>query len=283
MRTKPVPDASGLNAGVPSNSVLYITPERESLCNAKMAEGVSLRSDGKGRDAVFALQEAVQANPKNMRALYELAEAYASLDYFAQAAERWEKVLEADIPQALRSQTKDKLENAYRQLDARGIPHKGSSQNTKVIQLQKKAGPVPQSKPMDPKAQEAFLKGTVLFNDKDYAGAIQQYDIAIVIHPDISELYSARGSAWLASNDPTRALADFSQAKQHGPALALPIYGIAEANYALERFSDALTNYELFLQSTAADAKEEMRAKAKARIEQLKQRQNQGPQLNFSH
>ena len=279
---KPIPETSGINAGIPSNSVLYITPERESLCNAKMAEGVSLRADGKGRDAVFALQEAVQANPKNMRALYELAEAYASLDYFAQAAERWERVLEGDIPEALRSQTKDKLENAYRQMDARGIPHKGSTQAAKVIPLQKKADAGVQSKPMDPKAQEAFLKGTVLFNDKDYAGAIQQYDIAIVIHPDISELYSARGSAWLASNDPTRALADFTQARQHGPALALPIYGIAEASYALERFSEALENYELFLKSTSADAKDEMRDKAKARIEQLKQRQAQGPQLKFS-
>ena len=279
---KPTPDASGINAGVPPNSVLYITPERESLCNAKMAEGVSLRADGKGRDAVFALQEAVQANPKNMRALYELAEAYASLDYFAQAAERWERVLEADIPQALRSQTKDKLANAYRQMDARGIPHKGSENSTKVIPLQKKADALPTTKPMDPKAQEAFLKGTVLFNDRDYEGAIHQYDIAIVIHPDISELYSARGSAWLASNDPTRALADFTQARHHGPALALPIYGMAEANYALERFSDALENYELFMKSTAADAKDEMRTKAKARIDQLKQRQTQGPQLQFN-
>ncbi len=262
-------------SAVPPTSVLFVTPEREALCNAKIAEGIALRAEGKLRDAVFALQDAVQANPQNPRALYELAEAYAAREYFAQAAARWERVLAMNPAPALRAQVQDRLAEAYRQMDARGIPREGQAvpgaPAVATPQEQKAAEVAPRvtSKPLSQPAREAFLKGAALFADRDYAGAVHQYDIAIVFHPDVSELYSARAAAWLASGDAERALADCAQARRLGPALALPLFGLAEAHAALQRNAEAIEHYRLFLASTAADATPEMIEKAKAQLEAL--------------
>ncbi len=106
---------------VSPSSVLFVTPERESLSRAKMAEGVTLRAEGKLRDSIFALQAAVQANPNDPTALHELAESYAAKEYFAQAAARWEKVLAMNPAPAMRAQVQERLDEAYRQMEARGL------------------------------------------------------------------------------------------------------------------------------------------------------------------
>ncbi|MDR0965919.1 MAG: tetratricopeptide repeat protein [Myxococcales bacterium] len=271
-----------------SASVLIVTPEREALCNAKLAEGIALRANGQLRESIFALQDAAQANPQNARALYELGEAYAALNYFAQAATRWERVLTLNPPPALRAQVEERLPEAYRQMDARGIPRDGHAAadatpaNVPVKARQKEAvTELVTSKPISSHAKAAFLKGTVLFADRDYAGAVRQYDIAIVIHPDVSELYSARAAAWLASNEPMRALADYTQARRYGPALALPLYGLAEAHFALQHNAEASEHYRLFLTSTAPDAKREMIDRAQRQIQLLEQKSAAGPKLQF--
>ena len=106
---------------VSPSSVLFVTPERESLSRAKMAEGVTLRAEGKLRESIFALQAAVQANPNDPTALHELAESYAAKEYFVQAAVRWEKVLAMNPAPAMRAQVQERLDEAYRQMEARGI------------------------------------------------------------------------------------------------------------------------------------------------------------------
>lgn len=267
------------------NSVLFVTPEREALCNAKIAEGIALRAEGNTREAVFALQDAVQANPKNSKALYELGEAYAAKEYYAQAAARWERVLGMNPSPSLQAQVHDRLTEAYRQMDARGIARDGkpAPATTVVVKGKKEAGESARitSKPLSPPAKEAFLKGTVLFADRDYPGAVHQYDIALVFHPDVSELYSARAAAWLASNDATRALADYTQARRFGPELALPLFGLAESYFALQRNAEALEHYRLFLTSTAVDAKREMIERAERQVQLLQKKNTEPPRLQF--
>lgn len=267
--------ASGMSAAageMSPASVLYVTPEREALCNAKIAEGIALRADGQLRESVFALQDAVQANPQNPKALYELGESYAAKEYFAQAAVRFERVLAMNPAPALRALVQERLAEAYRQMDARGIPrtdHAVPGAPVVVTDREKRAAEVAPpiaTKPLSAPAKEAFLKGAALFADRDYPGAVHQYDIAIVFHPDVSELYSARAAAWLASSEPMRALADYTQARRVGPALALPLFGLAETYAALQRSAEAIEHYQLFLASTAADATPEMIEKAKSQL-----------------
>lgn len=287
LKTKLAPPAAAVQAtsaraDVSPTSVLFVTPEREALCNAKIAEGIALRAEGQLRESIFALQDAVQANPQNAKALYELAETYAAKEYFAQAAARWERVLTMNPSPALRAQVQERLTEAYRQMDARGIPRGGQTAPgapVVVPEKEKKAAEVAPritSKPLSAPAKEAFLKGAALFADRDYPGAVHQYDIALVFHPDVSELYSARAAAWLASGDPARALADYTQARRFGPALALPLFGLAETYAALQRNADAIAHYQLFLSSTAADATPAMIEKAQEGLKAL-QRQQPAP------
>ena len=125
------------------------------------------------------------------------------------------------------------------------------------------------------------MKGASLFADGKYAEAVEQYDIALAHHPDVGEFYSARASAWLASGATDRALADFTKANQYKPELAIPHYGLGECFMAKELFPQARLHFENFLKSTGADATEELRNKARQRIQQLDQKKAGGPSLKF--
>lgn len=277
--------AAGVNEihNIPPTSVLYITPERDALCQAKTAEGISLRSEGKNRDAVTAHQDAVNANPFDLQALFQLGESYAAMDYFLQAATRWEKILQADPSPALKGQTVQRLENAYKEMERRGMGKDGKplSEQGEATSADDSAEKTPSGVPIDPKAREASMKGASLFADGKYAEAIEQYDIALAFHPDVAEYYSARGSAWLATNDATRAMADFSKAHSYDAAAALPLYGMGEASFILGKLTDAKEHFSACLASTAGDATESLRKRAQDRLDQIDKKQAAGPQMKF--
>ena len=54
-----------------------------------MAEGDKLWAEKKYREASFAYQDAVNADPSGIEALFKLGIAYAVLGYYSQAIDKW--------------------------------------------------------------------------------------------------------------------------------------------------------------------------------------------------
>lgn|GEM_PF-6571499 len=61
-------------------------------------------------------------------------------------------------------------------------------------------------------AQALFYRGAARIAQKNYAGAISDFDEALRQYPDQAEVYFYRGVAWERSKDPERALADYNKA-----------------------------------------------------------------------
>ena len=63
-----------------------------ALATTRIADGDRLMQDRRYREAAFAYQDASNADPDNIEALFKLGNAYAVLGYYDQAIRRWSRV-----------------------------------------------------------------------------------------------------------------------------------------------------------------------------------------------
>ena len=63
----------------------------EGASARKVAEGNKFWDEKKYREASFSFQDAVNADPNNVEALFKLGNAYAVLGYYSQAIEKWNR------------------------------------------------------------------------------------------------------------------------------------------------------------------------------------------------
>jgi len=255
---------------------MAVTPERAALAQRKIGEALQLRAAGKKRESLFALQDAANADPANAQAVFELGVAYAENYYFPQAVERWQRVLGMHVDAATKAGARDNIEKARRLMG--GAPSAapvgaGAQATQPSVQSPASASTAPSARPLEltPAAHQAYLQGSELYGRQLYDEAIRQFDEAIAAVPGFPQAYAARGSAWFAMHEFTRALADYSQAMRLDATLASPVLGVAEALNALGRKSDAIPYYQAYIASTASDVQPGLQEIARQRLAEIGQ------------
>lgn len=266
----------GQPAAAPA-AIQQVSPEKAELARQRVAEGLRLRSEGKTRESLFALQDAVNADPNNPQAVFELGVAYAMMNYLPQAIERWERILTLPVPEENKVSARENIARARQKL-AGVAPTAPSAQP--VASAQPAAAPTqpvdsaPQNvvvvpPPMDV-AQDAYNQGVRLYTEQKYAEAAAAFGRAIAAKSDFVQAYVGRGSAHLAIRDFNAALADFGQAMRLDNRMASPVFGVAEALVALGREAEAVPYYEAYVASNSADAQQNLKDVAKQRLATIK-------------
>ncbi|MEO7933603.1 MAG: protein kinase [Chthoniobacterales bacterium] len=96
------------------------------------------------------------------------------------------------------------------------------------------AAPTPKPTPIviNSGARDFYNEGRAKFAAGDPAGAMESYELAIVLQPDWPDLLEARGQALLANKKPEDAILEFSKALIIDPSRLNSLLGRAEAHLA---------------------------------------------------
>jgi len=102
-------------------------------------------------------------------------------------------------------------------------------------------------------AEASYTKGVKLMGQKDYVGALAAFDESLRTRQDFALAYVARGTAFVALNDPRRALQEYSKALTFDASLSSPYFGMAEAYRLGGDRPRALQYYSRYVQSAGRD------------------------------
>jgi len=210
------------------------------------------------RTALFAYQDAILADPKNVPALLKAAQAYAKMGHDPEAIDQWNKVLSLDPRNA---EARDSLAAARDRLallrPAGAVP---------LTTPPPAAAPAPAAQPplapapVDEAGALAHYKsGVELINQRKYAEAVAELDQSVALKPRFAVALVARGSANIGLGKYQEALADYSAARDADPLLASPLFGLAEAYRGLGQSQKAAELYRQFAGSSAPDAQQRLK------------------------
>jgi tetratricopeptide (TPR) repeat protein len=122
-----------------------------------------------------------------------------------------------------------------------------------------------------PSAGQRYRSALDLVARRDYVGAIALLNEAIALEPRLAVAYTARASARFGLGRFREAADDYKAALGLDPALATPLYGLAEC-YRLLGDPLAAELYGRYAASRASDVREDLRAIARDRAEDLSRR-----------
>ena len=243
-------------AGLPSGGAAA-----PALAQQRIADGDKLMQSAKYRDAAFAYQDAVNAEPTNTVALFKLALSFATLGYYQQAIEKWSRVLEITEDPQIRKSAQDNI------LRAQGKISELSGGTPQAQGVPPGHGPIADS--TREKARQHYEQGVLQINSSDFAGALASLTQAIQLEPTLSIAYIARGSANIGLRRYAQAAADYQYALKLDSKLASPLYGLGEAYRGLGRPLEARGWYEKYLASKAPDVREDKRTEVRQKLEKL--------------
>ncbi len=245
------------STGIPTGG----TPQ-PALAKTKIAEGDKFMGEKAYREASFAYQDATNADPSNVEALFKLGNSYAVLGYYAQAIEKWNKVAQISPDAAIRQSAQDNISKAQSKMAQLG----GGSPQSQG----KAPGTGPVADPTRATARRAYEQGVQQINQRNYPSAIQSLSQAIQLEPTLAVAYVARGSAHIGVRRYPEAAADYSYALRLDGNMASPLYGLAEAYRAMGRTSDARQYYERYVASTAQDVRTDLQQEARSKADKLR-------------
>lgn len=246
----------------PSKEPAPRTLANPALAAARIADGDRLMQERKYREATFAYQDAVNADPSHVQALFNLARAYAILGHYAQAVERWNRVIELTPDPAIRKSAQENVVRAQAKIAELG----GGSPQAQG----KPPGSGPIADSTRERARQSYEQGIRQINDRDYGGAVQSLSRTIQLEPTLPVAYVARGSAYIGLRRFAEAAADYQYALRLDGRMAAPLYGLAEAYRGMGRSAEARTYYERYVVSSAGDARPELQAQARSKLEKLR-------------
>ena len=253
------------NKDVPSSAAPAATGSavvQPALARQKIAEGDGRWKEKDYRSASFLYQDAANADPNNVEALFKLGTAYAVLGYYAQAIERWKRVTELSTSAAVKKSAEENIAKARVKMAKAGAS------------TPQAAGKPPGSGPVAPttrtQAREAYEEGVRQVSARKYDVALEKLTQAIKLEPNLAVAYVARGSAYIGLRRYTEAATDYQYAMKIAPTLSAPLYGLAESFRGLGRLADARQYYEQYAQSTATDVRPELQARAREQAAALR-------------
>ncbi len=251
----PAPTATPAPAPAPAESIA-------SAASKKVAEGDKYMGEKKYREASFAYQDAVNADPKNVEALFKLGNAYAVLGYYSQAIERWNVVAATSTDATIKKSAQDNIVKAQTKMASTG----GGSP-----QAQGKApGSGPVADTTRAQARAYYEQGVKQIGARDYGNALASLSACLQLEPALSVGYVARGSALIGLRRFAEAAVDYQYALRLDPNLGSPLYGLAESYRGMNRPSDARTYYERYVASTAGDVRPELQTDSRSKIDLLR-------------
>ena len=106
--------------------------------------------------------------------------------------------------------------------------------------------------------------------NREWAKAVAELSDAILANPKLAVAYSARGSAQFGLGKYREAAEDYRTATQLDPKLGTPIYGLAECYRVLGDGKKAAEMYVRYAKSTAPDVRDDLRALAAKRADELR-------------
>jgi tetratricopeptide (TPR) repeat protein len=246
---KPGPAPAPVPSAPPPVSAPGTSPgSAVSAARARLAEGDRAFNAKDFRAALFAYQDAVTADPKNVEALLKAGNTYAKMAHDDEAIELWNRVLQLDPQNA-----------AAHEAIAAAHERKAALAQKPAA---KTASPAPVAPPpltTAPQIDEAgararYSAGVGLIRDRKYDEALAELNQALAIKPGWVNALIARGSARIGLARYDDAIADYSAARQADPSLAAPLFGLAEAYRGLGQTEKAADLYRQFAASNAPDA-----------------------------
>ncbi|HLL53365.1 MAG TPA: tetratricopeptide repeat protein [Myxococcaceae bacterium] len=232
------------------------------LAAQRIADGDRFMQERKYREASLAYQDAANADPTSVEALFKLGNSYAVLGFYAQAIERWNRVAALTQDPAVRRSAQDNVAKAQAKMAQVG----GGSPQAQG----KTPGSGPIADSTRERARQAYEEGVRLITQRDYATAAQSLTVAIQLEPTLAVAYVARGSANVGQRRYVEAAADYQYALKLNANLAAPLYGLAESYRGMGRPIDARQFYERYAASGAADVRPELQAEARRKADKLR-------------
>lgn len=255
----PTPATASPAAAPASASGQVANPQ---LATTRIADGDRLMQERNYRGATQAYQDAVNADPSNVTALFNLGRSYAVLGYYQQAVDQWTRVTQLTQDPEIRRTAQDNIAKARSKMEQVGAASP-QGQGKPVG-----SGPIAES--TRERARQSYELGVQQINGRDYASAVQSLSQAISLEPTLAVAYIARGSANIGLRRFAEAAADYQYALRLDGAMASPLYGLAEAYRGMARPQDARGFYERYVGSTAKDVRPELKAEAQRKLQALR-------------
>jgi tetratricopeptide (TPR) repeat protein len=235
--------------------------DNAQLAKRSLDRGDAFMRQRSYRQAAFAYQDALHAEPRNVEGLFKLGNAYAVLGYYRQAMGRWTKASALTSDPAVKKSAADNLRRAEEKLATEGGSPQAMGRLTGT-------GPLPE--PVRARARASYEQAVKRIGARDYEAALEALNSAIQDEPDLAVAFVARGSAHVGQHRFSEAAADYHHALRLAPELASPVYGLAETYRAVGRTAEARALYRRYAASAAADARPELQAEARKKAEALK-------------
>jgi tetratricopeptide (TPR) repeat protein len=189
------------------------------------------------RGALFAYQDAIREDPGSPIVLVRLGDTYSRMGHDSEALEFFAKALRYDPRNAAAKQ---------------GI----AASRERMAML----APAPAPKLVDEAgARERYTTAVRLINERRYAEALSALDEALQKRPGYGVALVARGSAQMGLLHYEAAAADYSAARSADPALASPLFGLAEAYRAMGQTAKAAQLYRDYAASPASDVQQPLK------------------------
>jgi tetratricopeptide (TPR) repeat protein len=233
-----------------------------SLAARKMKEGDQFMADKKYREASFSYQDAVNADPGSVEALFKLGNAYAVLGYYSQAIDKWTQVANLTQDPAIKKSAQDNVSRAQQKLAQAGG---GSPQEAGK---QPGTGPIADSTRTE--ARQAYEQAVQLIGQRRFGDALASLNQCLQLEPALAVGYIARGSTLIGLRRFAEAAIDYQYALKLDPNLSAPLYGLAEAYKGMNRVDDARQFYQRYVASAAPDVRPDLQSDARAKLDQLR-------------
>jgi len=251
--TTPAPPVATAPSPVPAAS--------SPVAEAKVQQGDSLFAAKQYREALFAYQDAVNADPANVEALFDLGKTYAVMGYYTQAIDRWQRVAELATDPGVKQRAEENIARAKEKVGQAASPPADTSTLTT---------PAPAATGGD-LARARYEEGVALINQRQYAQAIDALNASLAANPSYALAMAARGSAHVGLRQYPEAVEDYQSALRMDPNMATPLFGAAEAYRAMGRKQDAAAYYQRYAESRAPDVSAQLQDEAKRRTAELSQ------------
>ncbi|MCA2980240.1 MAG: tetratricopeptide repeat protein [Myxococcaceae bacterium] len=233
-----------------------------SLAARKMKEGDQFMAEKKYREASFSYQDAVNADPSSVEALFKLGNAFAILGYFSQAIDKWTQVANLTSDPAIKKSAQDNVTRAQQKLAQAGG---GSPQ-----EAGRPPGTGPIADSTRAQARQAYEQGVQLIGQRRFGDALASLNQCLQLEPALAVGYIARGSTLIGLRRFAEAAIDYQYALKLEPNLSAPLYGLAEAYKGMNRVDDARQYYQRYVVSAAPDVRADLQSDARSKLDQLR-------------
>ena len=228
---------------------------------AKVAEGDRLFAAKDFRNALFAYQDAVNADPANVEALFDLGKTYAVMGYYPQAIDRWQRVAELAPDPGVKQRAQDNIARAQAKMGQAASPAATPAA----------AAPTAASPTGVDLSRQRYEEGVALINQRQYQAAISALNASLAANPAYALAVAARGSAHVGLRQYPEAVDDYQAALRMDPNMATPLFGAAEAFRAMGRKQDASLYYQRYADSHSPDTSPQLQDEARRRVTELAQ------------